>query len=158
MKPSVYIETTVVSYLTARPSRDVVQLGHQLISREWWERCRNSFDLYVSDFVIDEARGGDPVAAAERLAMLAHIPLAPVTEPAIELADRIAVSLSLPRRARLDAAHVAIAAVHGITFLLTWNCRHLANGALAAKIEAACAVAGYTAPRILTPDLLMEPP
>lgn len=158
MKPTVYIETTIISYLTAWPSRDVVRLSHELITREWWTKHRSSFDLYASDFVIEEASRGDPTAAAERLKELADIPLLPVNPAVTELAERVATALALPPRARLDAAHVAIAAVHGMAFLLTWNCRHLANGVLADKIERACAEAGFTAPRILTPELLMESP
>jgi hypothetical protein len=151
MKPSVY-------YLTAWPSRDVVRLSHEMLTREWWTKHRASFDLYVSDFVIEEASRGDPAAASERLKELADIPLLPITAAATDLAERVAVALALPPRARLDAAHVAIAAVHGIAFLLTWNCRHLANGVLANKIERACADAGFAAPRILTPEMLMESP
>jgi len=129
-----------------------------MITREWWNKHRSSFDLYASDFVIDEASRGDATAAAARLKVLADIPMLPVIPPVIELAEGVATALALPPRARLDAAHVAIAAVHGMAFLLTWNCRHLANGVLAAKIERACAEAGFTAPRILTPELLMEIP
>jgi hypothetical protein len=158
MKPSVYIETTVISYLTAWQSRDVIRVSRQMITREWWTRYRTYYDLYVSDFVIEEASRGDPIAVAERLKALVDIPLLTMEPAALELAQRLAASLALPTRARLDAAHVAIAATHGIEFLLTWNCRHLANGALADKIEQTCADAGFVAPRILTPELLMEPP
>ena len=129
-----------------------------MITREWWTKHRRSFDLYASDFVIDEASRGDPTAAAERLKELADIPMLPVIPAVTELAQRVATALSLPPRALLDAAHVAIAAVHGMMFLLTWNCRHLANGVLADTIERACSDAGFAAPRILTPELLMEPP
>ena len=88
MKPSVYIETTIVSYLTAWPSRDVVRLSHEMITREWWTKHRSSFDLYVSDFVIDEASRGDPTAAADRLKELTAIPLPPVNRAVTELAER----------------------------------------------------------------------
>jgi hypothetical protein len=156
MKQKVYVETTVVSYLTAWPSRDVVRLAHEVLTRKWWTNRRGDFDLYTSDIVIDESSKGDPTAAAQRLTALAGIPGLPVTEDAILLAEQLALTMALPARARADAAHVAIAAVHRMDFLLTWNCRHLANGTLAAKIEQCCAAAGCVAPRILTPELLME--
>ena len=158
MKLSVYLETTIISYLTAWPSRDVIRLSHQMLTRDWWTRARDSFDVFVSDFVIDEAGAGDATAAAERLKMLAGIPLLPVNAQILELSKRLATALALPPRARLDAAHLAISAFHGMRFLLTWNCRHLANGALSDKIEETCAEAGFIAPRILTPESLMELP
>ncbi len=157
-KPSVYIETTIVSYLTAWPSRDIVRLGHEVLTRQWWQDRKSSFETFVSDFVTDEASRGDPKAASERLKALSGIPSLPVTPSAIDLADRLAQALKLPQRARLDAAHVAISAVHRVDYLLTWNCTHLANGALLPKIEAVCRDAGFTSPRILTPQLLMVPP
>jgi hypothetical protein len=156
MKPTVYVETTIVSYLTAWPSRDVVRLSHEMITREWWSKQRGSFDLFTSDFVIREASRGDSAAAAERLKALAGIALLPVNQAVTDLAERIADSLSLPPRARLDAAHIAVAAAHDINFLLTWNCRHLANAMLMPKIESGCHEAGFVAPRIVTPELLTE--
>jgi len=158
MKPTVYIETTIVSYLTAWPSRDVVRLSHEMLTREWWAKRKPSFEVYVSDFVFDEAARGDPVAAAERLRNLADIPRLRVNSATTDLSERLATALALPHRARLDAAHLAISAVYGIAFLLTWNCTHLANGSLADRIERTCAEAGYKAPKILTPELLMESP
>ena len=157
-KSTVYIETTIVSYLTAWPNQNIVRLSHEMLTRDWWSKCRPWYDLYVSDFVIDEASRGDPSAAADRITALQGIPLLPVTSPVVDLAERLAAALSLPPRARLDASHVAIAAVHGMNFLLTWNCRHLANGMLADTIERTCDEAGFKSPRILTPELLMEPP
>jgi hypothetical protein len=158
MKPTVYIETTIVSYLTAWPSRDIHRLSHEMLTREWWEHHRPNFDLFASDFVVDEASRGDPTAAAERLKSLADIPLLPVNPEAGALAQRLVVALSLPPRAKLDAAHLAVSAVYGIRFLLTWNCTHLANGALADKIDQTCDDAGYKAPRVVTPELLMGLP
>lgn len=158
MKPTVYIETTIVSYLTAWPSQNIVTLTHEMLTRQWWTQTRPSFDLFVSDFVIDEASGGDATAAAARMSALQGIPLLPVIPSVLELAEKLASALRLPARARLDAFHLAISAVHQVDFLLTWSCRHLANGALADRIEATCREAGSEAPRILTPELLMEPP
>jgi hypothetical protein len=158
MKPTVYIETTVVSYLTAWPSRDVIRLSHEMITREWWTNQHPLFDLYTSEFVIDEASRGDPAAAAERLNALKDIPRLPVPPGVPALSKQLAAALALPPRALADATHVAVSAVNGVSFLLTWNCKHLANGVLAARIERTCRDAGFTAPRIVTPEMLMEAP
>jgi hypothetical protein len=158
MKPSVYIETTIVSYLTCRPSRHIIRLSHEIITQTWWQTQRQRFDLYASPLVIEEASAGDPTAAAERLKALEGIPLLPVEPSAILLAERLAKVLVLPHRAKTDALHVAIAASQGTAFLLTWNCRHLANAALTDRIERTCADAGFAAPRVITPELLTELP
>src|SRR6266542_5151648 len=121
---SVYIETTVVSYLTCKPSRNIHRRSHEILTRKWWQARRKDFDLFTSVFVVNEASRGDADAAAKRLKALAGIPLLPVTDQAIQLADRLARKLVLPLRAQADAAHIAVCAVHGIDFLLTWNCRH----------------------------------
>ncbi len=157
LKPTVYIETTIVSYLTARPTRDVVRLAHEVLTQSWWVHRRSDFELFTSDAVVAEASAGDQTAAAVRLAALSGIRQLSVTDSALLLAQQLVVALALPARARLDAVHVAIASVHDVDYLLTWNCRHLANGALAPIIERTCAAAGFVAPRILTPELLMEP-
>ena len=157
MKPSVYIETTIISYLTAWPSRDILRLSHEILTRKWWIR-RDRFDLHTSQQVILEARAGDAQAAIDRLAALQGVPVLPLTEPAVELAQRLATLLQLPPRASADAVHIAVAAAHNVRFLLTWNCRHLANAQLTDKIEQACADAGLAAPRIVTPELLMDEP
>src|SRR5437870_2189896 len=111
--PRVYLETTVVSYLTAWPSRDLVRAAHQQITREWWENRREKFDLFVSRAVLDEAGGGDPVAAAERLEAIREIPLLDVSEEVTALAEQLVAEVPLPERAAVDALHIAIAAVHG---------------------------------------------
>ena len=158
IKPSVYIETTIVSLLTSRPSRDLIAQANQLMTRDWWADDRPHFDLYTSDFTLDEAGGGDPSAAAERLAAMAGIPLLPASSEAESLAAELVVALALPARARLDAAHVSVCAVAGVTYLLTWNCTHLANAKLTDRIERTCAAAGFVAPRIVTPQQLKVVP
>lgn len=156
MKSKVYIETTVVSYLVALPSQDVIQSAHQEVTRHWWQR-RDRFDLYVSRAVVAEARRGDPDAAARRLAALQGIPRLAGSRPAVDLAEFLIKKGILPVRARLDAAHVAIAAAHGMTYLLTWNLKHLANASIRGKIEEAVRTAGLRPPTICTPEELMEP-
>ena len=153
MKPTVYIETTIPSYLTAWPSRDLVRTAHQQITREWWAR-RDRFDLYSSRLVVQECQTGDHVAAAERLAALAGVPLLEQTAEAGQLAEALARGVPLPEKAAADALHIAIAAFHGMQYLLTWNCTHIANVAFRPQIEAVCRAAGYEPPLISTPEEL----
>lgn len=155
MKPKLYLETTVPSYLTAWPSRDLIRAGHQQITREWWQTRRAGFDIYISQFVLDEAGAGDSEAARERLAALRGLPLLDPTDEVVELAEALTISLSLPTRAVTDAAHIALAAVHGMHFLLTWNCTHIANAEMSAAIETACRERGFDCPVICTPEELM---
>lgn len=153
MKSRVYIETTVPSYLTAWPSRDLVRAAHQQITREWWAH-RSKFEIYSSRLVVRECQAGDPVAAAERLAALSGIRFLEQTPDAATLADALVQGAPLPVRAVVDALHIAIAAVHGVDYLLTWNCTHIANVTLRPRIEAVCRSAGYNPPLICTPEEL----
>jgi hypothetical protein len=151
MQPRVYIETTVPSYLAAWPSRDLVRAAHQQITREWWMR-RSDFDLYTSRLVVRECEAGDPRAAIDRLAVLADIPLLEQTQDAATLAEALLRGVPLPDRAASDALHIAIAAVHGMHYLLTWNCTHIANVTLRPRIEMVCRTEGYEPPLICTPE------
>jgi predicted nucleic acid-binding protein len=153
-KPTVYIETTVVSYLTARPSRDLVQAAQQQITREWWDLQRPRFNIYTGEMVIVEASAGDAEAATQRLAVLRGLPLLKTTEEALDLANALLGESALPPTAERDALHVAVAALHGMDFLLTWNCRHLANAILRDRIEQVCEKAGFGPPKICTPEEL----
>jgi hypothetical protein len=155
MKPKAYVETSVVSYLTARPSGSLVLAAHQEITCEWWA-YRTDLDLYISQFVLDEAAQGDPEAAARRLAALEDIALLDLTDDVTELAGQIVGRGGLPVEAQVDAFHVSIATVHGMDYLLSWNCRHIANASLRGKIEAICRSAGYEPPVICTPLELMK--
>lgn len=150
MKPRLYMETTVVSYLTAAPSRDLVRAAEQQVTRDWWA-TRSRFDLYVSQFVIDEASAGDRRAAAERLEALSAATLLQTTPAAVALARDLVRRGDLPRKAMVDAFHIAIAAVHGMDYLLSWNCRHIANATLRGKIAVACRSFGVEPPTICTP-------
>ena len=153
MKPTVYVETTIPSYLTAWPSRDLVLAAHQQITREWWAR-RDGFDLYLSRLVVQECQAGDPQAAADRLVALTGIPLLEQETEAAELVEALLRGVPLPVVAAADALHIATAAVHGMQYLLTWNCAHLANVALRPRIEAVCRAAGYEPQLICTPEEL----
>lgn len=153
-KPTVYVETTVVSYLTAWPSREVIRAAHQELTREWWDVQRPHFDLYASELVVRESKAGDIAAAQERLDAIAQIPLLAITEDATLLAEHLVNRGALPRKAAADALHVAIAAVNRMAYLLTWNCRHLANAAMRDIIEQACTERGQRAPKLCTPEEL----
>jgi hypothetical protein len=154
MKSRVYLETTIPSYLTAWPSRDLIRAAHQQITREWWAG-RGAFELYSSRLVVQECQAGDPQAAVDRLAALAGIPLLEQTPEAATLAEALIRGAPLPERAAADALHIAIAAVHGVDYLLTWNCTHIANVTLRPQIESVCRAAGYEPPLICTPEELL---
>ena len=153
---TVYIETTVASYLCARPSRNLIRAAQQQLTREWWNSQRYRFDLYTSELVFLEAAAGDSIAAAERLIVLNALLLLGTPVEAEPLAEALLCAAALPAIAARDALHVAIAAVNGIDFLLTWNCRHLANAFLRDKIDEVCEDAGFRPPIICTPELLFE--
>lgn len=155
MKPKAYIETTIVSYLAASPSRDIVIAGHQQITTEWWER-RDRFELFVSEAVVEEAMRGDAVVAARRAALLSGIPVLDLAPEVHELANRLVLVRAVPAKALVDAVHIAVAAVNRVDYLLSWNCRHIANAAVRGKIEQACRAAGLQAPVICTPEELTE--
>jgi len=155
MNKSVYIETSIVSYLTARPSRDLIQAARQQITNAWWEERRSEFDLFVSQYVIDEAGDGDIIAARRRLELLDGLPLLETTEEAMELGDALIRKGAIPQKAVTDALHIAIATIHEINILLTWNCTHLANAEILGEVARIVRSEGYEPPVICTPDELM---
>jgi len=156
MPARVYLETTIFSYLTVRPSRDVVAAGHQQVTRDWWEKKRQNYSLHISPVVLAEARKGDPVAARLRLDAIKGLSVLDVTEPARDLARFLIEVLAVPATADADALHIALATVHGMEFLLTWNCTHIANASMRVPLSDACAKRGYSLPTICTPDELLE--
>ena len=157
MKKSVYIETSIVSYLTARSSRDVRAAAWQQITGQWWDEERSDYELFTSELVIAEASAGTPEAAARRLDALESIPELPIDEEAQDLASQLIAKDGIPSEAEADALHVAVSAVHHIDFLLTWNFRHIDNAAKKPTIRSICAAAEYICPEICTPiELLAE--
>jgi predicted nucleic acid-binding protein len=156
MSERVYIETTFVSYLTARPSRDLIVAGHQQITHDWWSRRRGDYEMCVSQLVIQEAGDGDVQAAQERLETLSTMTLLEIKEEAVGLAEKLVQAHALPEKAGNDALHIAIAAVHRIPYLMTWNCRHMANATMRIQIESVCVSSGFQAPVICTPEELLE--
>jgi hypothetical protein len=155
MKPKVYLETSVISYLVAWRSRDLVIAGNQETTKEWWDR-KSDFDLYISQFVLDEAGSGDEGAAQSRLAAVCDVPEIAITPEAIQIAHALIVSAKLPEKARIDALHIAVAACGGMDYLLTWNCTHIANPSLKPKIEFVIRSFGFEPPVICTPQELLE--
>lgn len=151
MKPKVYLETSVISYLAARPSRDLIQAARQQITREWWDR-REPYECFASQLVLREGKAGDPGAAAGRLRGLEGLPLLELNESIEKLARLILDRVSLPESAYADAVHIAAAATYGMDYLLTWNCSHLANATLRKRIESTCREAGFEPPTICTPE------
>ena len=155
MKPRAYIETTVVSYLTARGSRDLIVAAHQELTQEWWQRRRGEFELYCSQLVIQEASGGHKEAAQRRLEVLQALSILEINDAAKELARHVAKAASIPRKATEDALHIALATVHGMDYLLTWNCKHIANAEIQRSVTLMCHLRGYEPPVICTPEELM---
>ena len=152
---SVYLETTFISYLVARPSRDVIVAAHQQTTHDWWDARRGDFACYVSQVVADEASAGDPDEIRKRLEVIRPLPLLEVTESVQSLTQAIVASGVIPPRAVRDAAHIATAAVHRMDYLLTWNCRHLANAQIMRRIEQVCDELSHRMPLICTPEGLM---
>ena len=152
---SVYLETTFISYLVARPSRDLRVAVHQQATQEWWANRRREFENCVSQVVIDEASAGDPAEVQKRLAIIGGLRALDVTADAESLTEAIIAARTLPPHAVRDAAHVAVAAVHTIDYLLTWNCKHLANAQITRRITLVCERMGHRMPTICTPEELM---
>ena len=153
MKPRLYLETTIPSYLTSRPSRDLIIAGHQQITKEWWDTGRGSFQIYI--LVLDEARAGDADASRERLNVLRPFPLLDIAPEVTVLAAALVASGKIPRKAASDAAHIAVATVHGMDFLVTWNCVHIANATISKAVASICREYGYECPVICTPEELL---
>lgn len=155
MLPSVYIETTIPSYLTSRPSRDIIRAAHQQLTKDWWHSRRHAFRLFTSTFVLAEAGRGDPEAAQARLSCMMDIPLLPVLDEIPPMASKICASAGIPEHAKMDGAHLAIASLYSMDFFLTWNCTHLNNAQLLPIVEKTIAACGHSCPVVCTPEELM---
>lgn len=152
---TIYLETSFLGYLTGRPSRDLLASARQQITERWWHDHRHRFELFVSPVVETEAGQGDPEASQRRLSAMIGIPQLVVNAEVERLAEQFILDGAVPKTASADALHVALAAVHRIDYLLTWNCRHIDNAEKKPAIRAICAIAGYPCPEICTPEELM---
>lgn len=156
MKSKVYVETSVISYLTARPSRDILIAANQQVTQEWWQERRPNFDVYISQLVEQEISSGDAEAIAKRQQALTGCSFLDITPEAINLAEQLIEQNAIPRQAAEDALHIAVATVSGMDYLLTWNFKHIANAAMRANVELVCRLNGYEPPVICSPMELME--
>ncbi len=154
MAAKLYLETSVVSYRVARPSRDVLVLARQQITREWWERNLKGYEAYVSDIVIQKAGQGDPAATRERLELIAPFPVLAVSADAERIAALYLREMPLPPKALRDALHMAIASVSGMDYLVTWNCQHIAQGRIKRRLLELNTGEGMESPVICTPEEL----
>ena len=155
-KKKVYVETSVVSNLTARRSLNIVDLARQIATQQWWDDAETSYELFSSVLVEREAQRGDADAAARRMEAVARLEKLPIIPEAENLAEKLLEATAVPRTSYEDAVHIAIAAVNGMDFLVTWNCRHIANGETMPIIYETCRVNGFECPLICTPEQLMK--
>lgn len=155
-KPYVYIESTVVSYLTAKSSRDLVIAAHQQITQEWWEKSLTRFQPYISQMVLLEIGAGDPEAATKRLESVMEMPVLEIRPEDERLAQKYLREIPMPGIAFRDAVHMAVASANGMHYLLTWNCRHLARGEVRAGLLRVNDKLNIMTPEICTPEELME--
>jgi predicted nucleic acid-binding protein len=156
MKESIYLETTVVSYYTSKPSRDIVILAHQEITREWWPRAIKRFDIYISDIVIQEVSSGDPKAVKRRLDEISNFAYLESNDRVEEISKVCIQRLNIPEKSALDATHLALASLYDIDYLVTWNCAHLANGEIIKKLIKINNFLGIHIPIICTPEELLN--
>lgn len=156
MKERVYIETSVISYLCSRPSRDLVVAASQEVTHEWWQEERGRYDLYVSEFVLAEIAAGNPEAAKKRQEVVHDMAVLTANEDSERLAHEIIKEARLPMSVATDVAHVAIASVQGMDYLLTWNCAHIANPHWLKKLAQITAMHRHALPVVCTPQALLE--
>ena len=156
MLPSLYIETSVISYYTARVSRDLVVAGHQQVTQDWWKNDLPRFDAFISDPVLEEITKGDPSAVRNRLTAVERFAVLEVTPDAEELASIYAQAMALPASAWLDALHLAVASLNGMEYLVSWNCRHITSGRVRKVVHEINEDRGVDSPIICTPEELQD--
>ncbi|OHD56199.1 MAG: hypothetical protein A2096_04760 [Spirochaetes bacterium GWF1_41_5] len=156
MRKSVYIESTIPSYYVAEPSRDIVLLAHQGITREWWNTDRQNYDLYISEIIITEISKGDSTYSEKRKMLIADIDELEMADGIVELTKEYFEKLHIPQKAANDAFHIAFTVYHNIDYLLTWNCKHMANPITRERLHKINASKGLITPEICTPDELLN--
>ena len=155
MKPKVYIETTIPSYLTAFPSRDIVICAHQQLTKEWWFGSRGKFETFISEAVIEEIRQGDASASEKRMSMVSGLTVLSLNDDVRELVHFYDSKLGLPKKAKTDILHIAFAVSYEMDYMLTWNCAHLANGGVMRKLLDLNEFINRYTPLIVTPEELL---
>ncbi len=153
---TVYLKTSIIGYLASRISADLVTAANQQLTRDWWDNHREHFELFVSEAVVAECAKGDATAAEERARFLGDLPVLDIDEDCHRLASNIIQGVSLPEKADVDAIHIAVAGLNGMDYLLTWNCKHIANPSLRRIIEGVLLAADVTPPVICTPQELIN--
>lgn len=154
-KSSIYVETSIISYLIARPTNNLLAAAWQKSTVDWWNYQRDKFDLFISEVVAEEAKRGDPDAALRRMEVLEGLPHLSITDAVKRLSKSFLEEGPLPPKAVDDALHIAIASVHNMDYLLTWNCRHIDNAELKPVLRTICISKGFAYPEICTPQELM---
>ena len=154
MPYTVYIESSVISYLTSRPSRDIVIAGRQAITLDWWENHRQRFDLRISVLVEEEISKGDVNAANLRLNIVSEIPSLTISDEATKIAELLLLKGAVPKGSEEDALHIAIASAQGADYLLTWNFKHINNAETRAAIIKLVESCGYICPQLCSPEEL----
>ncbi|NET62395.1 MAG: type II toxin-antitoxin system VapC family toxin [Symploca sp. SIO2E6] len=152
---TIYIETSILGYLTARPSRDVIVAANTQITIEWWDTRRSDFQLYSSQAVVKETSQGDAKIASQRLKIVRSLALLDLNQSVLDLAEQFLGRSNLPAKADVDAIHIAAATVHGMDYLLTWNCKHIANAQIQKKLAQVSFDLGYELPILCTPYELL---
>jgi len=153
---SVYLETTVIGHIAGRDHSDPLVATRQQITRDWWRSEAARFEVFISQVVLEECSHGDPTAAAERLAVVNDVDLLEASDEVDDLVDALIAEKAVPASEPRDAFHIAVAAVNGVDYLLTWNCKHIANATLRSRIEKVCRGSGYEPPTICTPEELVR--
>lgn len=154
--PLLYLETSIISYLRQRTSGQVIAAARQVLTRKWWEEERTTYELVASQYVIDEVTNGDPQLAQERLESLRGVPLLQLGSEIDDIAEEIISRAILPPKAQLDALHIACASHHRVDYLLTWNCKHIANARILPQIQEALSELKCYIPIICTPEEMVD--
>jgi predicted nucleic acid-binding protein len=156
--PSAYVETTIPSYLAAVPSRDLIIAARQQVTRDWWQYARGRFDLYVSEAVLQEIRAGDAATAAKRIELVEGLTVLDVTKDVDSLVEVYQRHFGLPQRARTDIVHIAVAVAYEVDYVVSWNCKHIANGQILRRLIEVNQTLGRFTPLLYTPAELLEVP
>jgi predicted nucleic acid-binding protein len=155
MIESLYLDTSIIGYLTIRPSTNLITASNSVITQNWWDTRRENFTLYISEVVLEELARGDQEIATKRLDLISELPLLALNEAVEELAQQFLTKSNLPPKASDDALHIALATVYKVDYLLTWNCKHIANAQIQKKLSQVSIQSGYELPTICTPYELM---